>query len=605
MRRLIESLIIAPILATSAIAAEPPKPHNVLLFVADGLRPGMINEQTTPAMAALLKRGVTFSNTHAVFPTLTTVNAASIATGHMPGDTGDFGNAIYAGFPVPGAGGSPTPLLESDTVLGDTDAHFGGNYLNEESILRTAVAYGISTASIGKLGPSLILDHTDRAAQQTMIIDDQTGQPGGIPIGSEMQIAFQEFGLANGAPSRGDNGQAGDAVHPGTLAANVDQQKWFTDVAALATLPSFKDRHKPFVMVFWSRDPDGTQRNQGDSLMRLIPGINGLTSLLAIRNADANLARLLASLNEQGLVATTDIILASDHGLSTISKESATSYAATRSYPAVPPGLLPPGFVAIDLAHRLRMSLFDPDATDDAKNIAVPDGSFPARGNGLIGDSAAQPEVVVVANGGSDLIYVTSPDKLMAERIVQALSAQDYTSGIFVDTRFGSIGGTLPLPAAALEGSAITPTPSIVVNFRSFSVGCADLTACGVEVADTPLQQGQGIAGSFSRADTRSVMAAAGPDFRQDYDDAAPVSTADLGKTIAALLGLKTKDKGKLTGRVITEALVNGAPSSAKGGVLRSPPDDFGRVTELKFQTIGSTRYFDAAGYPGRTLGLD
>ena len=52
MRRLIESLFIAPILAATVMAAEPPKPHNVLLFVADGLRPGMINEQTTPAMAA-------------------------------------------------------------------------------------------------------------------------------------------------------------------------------------------------------------------------------------------------------------------------------------------------------------------------------------------------------------------------------------------------------------------------------------------------------------------------------------------------------------------------------------------------------------------------
>jgi hypothetical protein len=171
------------------------------------------------------------------------------------------------------------------------------------------------------------------------------------------------------------------------------------------------------------------------------------------------------------------VILASDHGLSTISKESVTSYAATRSYPAVPPGLLPPGFVAIDLAHRLRMSLFDPDATGDAKNLAVPDGSFPTRSNGLIGDSAAQPEVVVVANGGSDLIYVTNPDKLMAERIVQVLSAQDYTSGIFVNTRFGSIDGTLPLSAVALEGSAVTPTPSIVVNFRSFSVGCCPAVA--------------------------------------------------------------------------------------------------------------------------------
>jgi hypothetical protein len=212
---------------------------------------------------------------------------------------------------------------------------------------------------------------------------------------------------------------------------------------------------------------------------------------------------------------------------------------------------------------------------------------------------------VVAANGGSDLIYLPNPDKLMAARIVQILSAQDYTSGIFVDARLGTIAGTLPLSAVALEGSAQTPMPAIVVNFRSFSVGCTDPTTCGVEVADTVLQQGQGMHGSFSRADTRNVMAAAGPDFRSGYDDTAPVSTADLGKTIAVLLGLKMKDKGKLTGRVLTEASVNGAPISAKAGVLKSAPDDFGHTTELKYQTIGSTRYFDAAGYHGRTLGLD
>ena len=56
-------------------------------------------------------------------------------------------------------------------------------------------------------------------------------------------------------------------------------------------------------MVFWSRDPDGTQHNQGDSLGRLVPGINGPTSLAAISNADDNLARLLAALKEQGLDA--------------------------------------------------------------------------------------------------------------------------------------------------------------------------------------------------------------------------------------------------------------------------------------------------------------
>ena len=64
----------------------------------------------------------------------------------------------------------------------------------------------------------------------------------------------------------------------------------------------FKERDKPFVLVFWSRDPDGTQHNQGDSLNALVPGINGPTSLAAIRNADDDLARIRSTLSELGLL---------------------------------------------------------------------------------------------------------------------------------------------------------------------------------------------------------------------------------------------------------------------------------------------------------------
>jgi arylsulfatase A-like enzyme len=610
MREMVAFLLLAPTLFVAVetgegAAAEPPRPRNVLLFVADGLRPGMVNDQTAPAMAALLKRGVTFTDTHALFPTLTMPNASAMATGHMLGDTGAFSDTIYAGFPVPGAAASLSPFLQNDPVPGDVDEHFAGNYLNEETILHAAADAGYSTAAVGKLGPSLIFDHTQRLEQRTVVVDDQTGHPGGLPLSSEMQVALREFGLAAEAPERGDNARAGDATLPGTLVANLAQQNWFADVAALALLPTLRDRHKPFLVVFWSRDPDGTQQNQGDSPLRLIPGINGPTSVAAVRNADNDLGRVLTALKELGLEPTTDVILASDHGLSTISKESATSSAAGRSYTGVPPAQLPPGFVAIDLAHGLRMNLFDPDITGETKNIPVPPGSFPLRGNGLIGDDAAHPEVLVAANGGSDLIYLPNPDKLMAARIVQILATQDYVSGLFVDSRLGSIAGTLPLSAVALEGSVATPMPAIVVNFRTFSTGCADPTVCGVEVADTLLQQGQGMHGSFSRSDTRNLMGAAGPGFRTGFRDAAPASTADIGKTIATMLGLKLKDNGKLTGRVLTEAMPNGAPVVAKAGVLRSAPDDWGRVTELKYQNVGVTRYFDAAGYPGRTLGLD
>src|SRR4029078_441338 len=149
-------------------------------------------------------------------------------------------------------------------------------------------------------------------------------------------------------------------------------------VASKVVLPMFKQRNRPFVLVFWSRDPDGTQHNQGDSLLRLDPGINGPTSRAAIKNADDNLAQLRAALDDLGLAANTDIVIAADHGFSTISKESSSSPAARASDAHVPAGLLRPGFVAIDLAKALGLPLNDPDD----KNAAVGAGKYPKRGNG-------------------------------------------------------------------------------------------------------------------------------------------------------------------------------------------------------------------------------
>ena len=146
------------------------------------------------------------------------------------------------------------------------------------------------------------------------------------------------------APNRGGNARIGNATTPGTTEANVAQQKYFTDVATKVVLPMFKESNKPFVLVFWSRDPDGTQHNQGDSLLKVEPGINGPTSLAAVKNADDNLAQLRAALDELGLSANTDIVIAADHGFSTISKESKTSGAARAFIRACRRAFCRPGF---------------------------------------------------------------------------------------------------------------------------------------------------------------------------------------------------------------------------------------------------------------------
>ncbi len=113
MRDRIKGFTGAALVAASlALASCGPKPHNVIIFVADGLRSQMVTPETAPALAEVRAEGVDFRNSHSVYPTLTTVNASSIATGHFPGDHGDFGNApVHRRGPagLPGQWRDPLP----------------------------------------------------------------------------------------------------------------------------------------------------------------------------------------------------------------------------------------------------------------------------------------------------------------------------------------------------------------------------------------------------------------------------------------------------------------------------------------------------------------
>jgi hypothetical protein len=587
-------------LAAGAASAENATPHNLILFVPDGLRALKVTPETAPAMAEIRDKGVNFKNPHSMFPTFTMANASAMSTGHYLGDTGTFSNTIYTAFSSAPAGDTVVPFIENDAVLGDVDAHFNGDYLDEETVLKLARGKGFSTAAIGKVGPTYIFDHTD-AGKTTIVIDDSTGAKNGIALSDEMKDALAKAGLPLTTPSRGDNAKAGDARTPGTTVANVAQQGYMADVATKVVLPMFKARAKPFVLVFWSRDPDGSQHNTGDSLNIITPGINGPTSMAGIKNADNNLAQLRKALDELGLLATTDIIVSADHGFSTISKQSKTSPSAKVNYDDTPAGFLPMGFVALDLAKALDLPLFDPND----KNAAVGQGAHPKAGNGVLGKDPTKPDLVVATNGGSDLIYLPNKDKKLAARTVSALLEQDYVSGLFVDDALGKISGTLPMSQINLKGKAVTPQPAIVVNFRSYVEGCDEPTNCSVEVADTVLRQGQGMHGSFGRGDTMNFMAAIGPDFKAGYVDTLPVSNADVGATVARILGLAQKPNGNLIGRVMTEAMPNGARPKAVSASVRSEPAANGLRTVLNYQRVGSQRYFDVAGFPGRSVGLE
>jgi arylsulfatase A-like enzyme len=586
------SLLLAALV--SPAVAQPQQ--NVILFVADGLRAAAVSPERAPTFARLRDTGVNFANSHSLWPTITTANGSAIATGHFLGDTGNWGNTFYTGFPVASASGTVTPFIQDNRVLIELNQHHGGNFVVERSLMRLAREKGYLTAGLGKVGPVGIHDLTQLDGKTTIFFDDHTGQKHGIELRPEVAEMLQQAGLPLETPGRAQTTNPGKST-------NIIQQKYYREVVTKVLLPHYKQQGKPFMLLYWSSDPDGTQHSQLDSLNELVPGINGPTSLAAIKVADDDLAAIMATLQELGLDASTNIFVTADHGFSTISKQSRTSPAAKRTYDKIPEGQLPPGFLAIDLAEALGLPLHEPSAS--GPGIDYKAGKHPRRSSAILGNDPATPEVVVAVNGGNDLIYFPQQNgKELAPKVVAALLAQDYTSGVFVHDDLGPIPGTLPMSTVGLKGGARTPSPSIVVNFRSETSGCDQPLFCAVTVTDGTLRQGQGHHGSFSRADTANFMAALGPAFKAGFVNEAPVSNADIAPTLAQAIGVTLAPVGALRGRVISEALVGGAPVTVERKDIVSPPGDGGLRTIVNLQYVGSTPYFDAAGFPGRTVGL-
>ena len=611
----------APATSPAPATAQPAAPkRNIVIFVADGLRYGIVNKDTAPTLAQIQHDGVDFTNSHSVYPTVTTVNASVIATGHGVGDTGEYGNVMYLGMPaLDAAFGSLGGDMEDDAVLQQTNDRFGPNYLNETSLLKLARQQGYQTAAIGKEGPVAIQDiEAVRGKAPTIIIDDSTGweklnPPDYVPLAPEIKAAIKAAGLETQARDRGLNQSPGAYNLPGVQVANVYQQQWFVDVATKVVLPKFVQSGQPFAMVYWSRDPDGTQHNNGDSLNTLNPGINGPTSLAAVRNASDNLQALIDTLKALGVYDNTDIFVTADHGFSTISRESKTSYAATLDFSGdtqandTVKGFLPPAFVAIDLAHALDLPLMDAfGAPIDYKN------HFHPGGVAMLGKDPKNPDIIFIVGGGSDMMYL-DPKKAkdLAPRIIAILSKEDYTGALFNDESLGQIPGALAMKDVRLSGTAKTPKPGIYISFADHTTPAClkkwkNPELCSALVVDGGLQQGQGSHGALTRANTRNFMAAIGPDFKTGFKDPSPVSNADIAPTLIHATGLTPPESvGQLKGRIIGEAL-QGGPASVPSQplVTRSAPATNGFTTVLEGQAAGDETYFDAAGMPGRVVGL-
>jgi arylsulfatase A-like enzyme len=642
MRKLLAVLVCGLAMGVQAQQAR----HNVIIFVADGLRRGSVTAEDMPAFMKVRANGVDFANSHSVFPTFTTANASAIATGHGLGDTGDYSNTIYPGTwlakPDPTAAtGTIVPFLENDELLADMNSTFNGNYLGERTLLSMAKEKGFNVAAIGKIGPTGIQqiesvvwdDFGNLSSNGAIVIDDSTGQANGFPLSPEIVDALNAAKLPLDAPlrtngfgesSQWNNGFSGDAQVPGTLAADRVQQQWLADVTTKVVLPKFAEEKKPFVLLFWSRDPDATQHNQGDSLQNLSPGINGDTSKLALRNADHCLKQLLDWLDANPAIKeNTDVVVTSDHGFATISRRevaqgtvtsepsAALTYELAAKEKPEPMGTLPAGFLAVDLGLWMHLRVFDPAVRATAGSSVYQEvvlsgerSQHPTGGSALLGESVkrvdgSDAQIIVAANGGADLLYVPSGSAETVHQAVATLAQLDYVGGIFVDDRYcaspADCAGALAMSAVGLVGTSKVPRPAIAVSFKRFTQRAGDLQSVA-QVSDTTLQEGQGMHGGFGREQTLNNMAAMGPDFKHGYVDELPMGNIDIVPTLAHLLGFEMPAVGTLKGRVVEEALAQGkTETKAPEKTMVSAPAGNGLRTLLEYQVKDGVAYYDQA----------
>ena len=281
-------LVTALWLALSPSLAAEPTPGKArlnLVLVLDGLRPDSINPEDTPNIYKLRQQGVNYVNGHSVFPTVTRVNTAAIATGYYPGTAGILGNTMYV------SGVDPTRWFSTDVYanLRKLDQVTGGKLIFVKSLAERLEARGMKLAGISSApnGQALLLN--PRAPEGVGVLINGYIEPGKLvayPPKANAEI-LSRFGPA---PQK--------TRQTGSEKAAVD---WAMEVLREYVVPELK----PDVVLAWMSEPDLTQH---------MLGVGSPEARDTLKNDDRNVGLILKKLEALGLIDQTNIFLVSDHG---------------------------------------------------------------------------------------------------------------------------------------------------------------------------------------------------------------------------------------------------------------------------------------------------
>jgi phosphonoacetate hydrolase len=256
-------------------------------MVWDGLRPDLVSPEVTPNLWRLAHEGVWFDRSHAVYPTLTRANSPAISTGCRPGRSGVPGNKVCVS-----TNGSLVQYSTGDAAnlqrLAEAD---GRPIVLVDTLADRERRAGGSTVVVGSGSPGSAFLQDPRAAETggVLICD---GIPWMAPFTEAMRARF-------GAPPR-------------RRVPATDWTTYHTRIITDFVVPELM----PTLLVFGHTDPDHTIHARGHTAPETVQ---------ALRDADTNLGAVLDCYERLGLRSSTDVIVTSDHGSSTVTRRVAVA----------------------------------------------------------------------------------------------------------------------------------------------------------------------------------------------------------------------------------------------------------------------------------------
>jgi predicted AlkP superfamily pyrophosphatase or phosphodiesterase len=429
---------------------------------------------------------------------------ASLVTGCYPGRHGLVGNTFY--FPQVGLNWKVDTGLCHDIMI--LDKKTKGNTLQIESlgeILRKK-SHLMASVNIGSSGNAYLNNHKAEEVDGLVIHPHFT-----IPH-YEAEELINRFG-----------------TWPSADIPNSARIHHATTILLEHVIP----KYKPTVAFLWFSEPDSTQHKTN---------INSPKAKEGITQADNEIGRILEYLNANGLETSTDILITSDHGQSTVTQ-------------------------TIDVTKELIKA--------GLKKTLV------------------SSDVLMAANGGCVLIYVQNHNQTKVKAITNFLMTQIWCGPIF--TFPSHCPGAFPLN---LIQSQNTRSPDILMSFKwESSKNYNGVKGVG-SFAKGDINLGAGSHGSISPHEIHNTLIATGPHFKQGIENPLPSGNVDILPTLMKILRLNLPDARD--GRVLEEALVDGSNPEEilQEKELYNAETEIGKSTfqqKIQISKVDKTLYLDKA----------